>query len=88
MKIQIFKEFLKVKIYKNDSVSAINGHKVFPSSCNKVFKKKLLQNIHFFEDMRYAEDLLFRDMVFPKASIIVLVHKISYHYRNIRIGSV
>ena len=26
-------------------------------------------------------------MIFPKASIIVLVPKISYHYRNIRISS-
>ncbi len=38
--------------------------------------------------MKYAEDALFRDMTFPKASIIVLIPKISYHYRNIRIGSI
>jgi len=78
---------IESKIYINDSVSAINDYKIFPSSCNKVFKKKLLENIYFFEDMIYAEDLLFRDMIFPKASIIALVPNISYHYRNIRIGS-
>ena len=38
--------------------------------------------------MKYTEDALFRDMTFPKASIIVLIPKISYHYRNIRIGSI
>ena len=38
--------------------------------------------------MKYAKDALFRDMTFPKASIIVLIPKISYHYRNIRIGSI
>ena len=38
--------------------------------------------------MKYAEDLLFRDMVFPKASIIILIPNITYHYRNIRIGSI
>ena len=78
---------IKGKIYINDSLSAIKNNKVFPSSCNKVFKKKLLENEYFMEDIKYAEDLLFRDMIFPKASIIVLVPKISYHYRNIRIGS-
>ena len=78
---------IKSKIYINDSLSAINNNNIFPSSCNKVFKKKLLENAHFREDIKYAEDLLFRDMIFPKASIIVLVPKISYHYRNIRIGS-
>ncbi len=81
------KRIIKTKIYINDSLSAINNYKVFPSSCNKVFKKKMLENIYFLEDMKYAEDLLFRDMIFPKASIIVLVPKISYHYRNIRKGS-
>ena len=79
--------YIENKIYINDSLSAINNYKVFPSSCNKVFKKTLLENMYFFEDINYAEDLLFRDMIFPKASIIVLVPKISYHYRNIRIGS-
>ena len=78
---------IESKIYINDSLSAINNFKVFPSSCNKVFKKTLLENVYFIEDIKYAEDLLFRDMIFPKAKIIVLVPKISYHYRNIRIGS-
>ena len=76
------------KIYINDSISAINNINIFPSCCNKVFNKKILENIYFFDDMKYAEDLLFRDMTFPKASIIVLIPKISYHYRNIRIGSI
>ena len=76
------------KIYINDSISAIKENLIFPSCCNKVFKRKVIENIYFFDDMKYAEDLLFRDMVLPKASIIVLVPNISYHYRNIRIGSI
>ena len=78
---------IESKIFINDSISAINQYSIFPSSCNKVFRKGLLENIYFLEKIKYAEDLLFRDMIFPKASIIILVPKISYHYRNIRIGS-
>ena len=81
-------EILKSKIFINDSISAINEKGIFPSSCNKVFNKNLIENIYFFEKINYAEDLLFRDMVFPKASIIIIIPKISYHYRNIRVGSI
>ena len=73
---------IKSKIYINDSISVINNINIYPSCCNEVFKKQLLKNIYFSDDMKYAEDALFRDMTFPKASIIVLIPKISYHYRN------
>ena len=64
------KKIIKSKIYINDSLSAIKDSNIFLSSCNKVFNKKLLENIYFLEKITYAEDLLLRHMIFIVINII------------------
>lgn len=55
---------------------------VLPSVCNKLYKKELLKNIQFPEELSVAEDLVFLFRVFPNAHTVVFCSRRAYFYQQ------
>ena len=71
------------KIYFNDNFKAMSDRGIYPSICNKIFRKKLITdyNIRFKEELYFGEDDLFRLMSFVVAKKISLLPNEYYIYR-------
>lgn len=79
---QKYQRYLGNKLYISDPYSAIRDFNLYPSTCNKIFRRKLIidNNIFFKEDVIYAEDAIFKEFSFLKASVIALEPSVIYHY--------
>lgn len=58
----------------------LSGQKVEPSTCNKLYKKAVLSNIKFPEDIKNNEDLLFNVEAFYKSEKTVFEDVVKYRY--------
>lgn len=58
----------------------LSGKRVEPSSCTKLFKKSVVENLFFATDIKINEDLLFNIEAFKKAEKIVFEDVVKYHY--------
>ena len=77
-------------VYVNNSFKpALDFDNVITSMCCKLIKRSLVMDNEIFlkENLSYAEDLLFRLMIFPRAKIIVSIPDRFYHYRVSVVGS-
>ena len=74
------------KIYVNDTIKALRDRTIYPSICNKIFRKKLIDDykIRFKKELYFGEDDLFRLMSFSVAKKISLLPKVYYFYRRRR----
>lgn len=54
---------------------------VLPSACNKLYKRELIQNLQFPEQLSIAEDNVFQFFAFIQAKRVVLTAKRVYVYR-------
>lgn len=79
---QKYQRYLDNKIYISDPYSAIRDYNLYPSTCNKIFRRKIIieNNIFFKEDVKYAEDAIFKEFAFIKATVIALEPSVIYHY--------
>lgn len=79
---QKYQRYLDNKIYISDPYSAIRDYNLYPSICNKIFRRKIIieNNIFFKEDVKYAEDAIFKEFAFIKATVIALEPSVIYHY--------
>lgn len=64
-----------------DAVAEIlSGARVEPSTCNKLYKKEVLENVFFPEDIKTNEDLLFNILCFKNAEKSVFEDQVKYKY--------
>lgn len=72
----------EIKIYKdNEIVESFSCNGVFLYSvCNKLYRKNLLRDIRFNEDIRYAEDALFNFYVLSESKLVVMSNQVKYNY--------
>ena len=88
--------FVKDNTYLNQDLKyAMNNHQVLikknnkkekiigtsPSACNKLFKRKLIQNSSFIENCNW-EDILFTTIMYLKAKTILELSNPDYFYRR------
>ncbi len=72
----------EIKIYKNSKIIenfSKNGIFLY-SVCNKLYKKNLLKDIRFNEDIRYAEDALFNFYILSESKVVVMSNQAKYNY--------
>ena len=68
---------------KEEGLSEIlSGQRVEPSTCNKLYRKSVLQNVFFPEDIKTNEDLLFNVEAFYNAEKSVFEDQIKYKYHS------
>ena len=87
-KLNILTEtFNKEKDNKNYNIIAI---KVFPSSCNRLYKKDIQEtyNIFFPKGVKFIEDTYFNVLFFASSNNIICIQPKSYYYRNITTNSI
>lgn len=79
---QKYQRYIDNKIYISDPYSAIRDYNLYPSTCNKIFRRKIIieNNIFFKEDVKYAEDAIFKEFAFIKSTVIALEPSVIYHY--------
>jgi len=58
----------------------LSGIRIEPSSCTKLFKKKILSNVRFATDIKINEDLLFNIEAFKNANKSVFEDVVKYKY--------
>jgi|APEBP8051073220_1049391.scaffolds.fasta_scaffold02130_5 Glycosyltransferases involved in cell wall biogenesis len=58
----------------------LSGQRVEPSPCNKLFKKEVIANVSFPEDIKNNEDLLFNVEAFYHANTSVFQDVVKYKY--------
>ena len=80
------KNKMRRKIYVNDNINAMRDRTIYPSICNKIFRRKLINdyNIRFKKELYFGEDDLFRLMSFAVAKKISLLPNVFYIYRRRR----
>lgn len=61
------------------SIALLDYAKIFPYTCNKLYKRELLGDIRF-SNVLLVEDFLFNLRAFEKASRVVSIKKAYYHY--------
>ena len=66
---------------KFDAIAEIlSGQRIEPSTCNKLYKKSVLQNVFFPSDIKTNEDLLFNVEAFYNAEKSVFEDQVKYKY--------
>src|SRR5581483_7824213 len=76
-------EFLeKIKGFAEAHISRNPVLYLFPSSCGKLYKAELIENIHFNNKIKYAEDLLFSTEVFFQSKKTLVMEDFVYYYRG------
>lgn len=58
----------------------ISGKNMEPSACAKLFKRGIIRNIKFEENIKYNEDYLFDLYAFKEAKSVIFLDKPLYHY--------
>lgn len=61
-------------------INLLRGYPFEPSSCTKLYRKKVLQGVYFHTDIRFNEDLLFNVEAFKNARNIVFQDVMGYRY--------
>lgn len=86
-----FKPSKKVKHYRiysydrNDTMDRMICAKVFNGTCtDKLFKRELIGQIRFHEDLHFSEDAVFDFEYLMKCTNIKFINKTLYHYINHR----
>ncbi|WP_138342669.1 glycosyltransferase family 2 protein [Intestinibacter bartlettii] len=70
-----------IKQTKNEALECIVGGKIFvPSLWNKVYKRKLFDDIKFDENLKINEDVLINYKVFKKSEKSIFIDKPKYNY--------
>lgn len=70
-----------IKQTKNEALECIVGGKIFvPSLWNKVYKRKLFDDIKFDENLKINEDVLVNYKVFKKSEKSIFIDKPKYNY--------
>lgn len=80
--------FTKKKVYEENSIQALfhePGAK--PSVCNKFFRRSIVGDNFFPENIHIAEDLTFLFMIFPRAKKICFIPQKIYIYRTSNLDS-
>ena len=76
---QCIKEFSAIDALKNMYIKKyINGYPVL-----KLYKRKVIENVVFPEEISYAEDIIFVDKVIKKCNKVVYGNKILYLYYQV-----
>lgn len=74
--------FTRNKKYVNCSTCALfHESGARPSVCNKLFRRKMISDSTFQEDIAISEDLAFLFDVFPKSQKVIFIDKTVYQYR-------
>lgn len=58
----------------------ISGNLFVGSPCNKIYRKKLFENIRFNEDIKINEDILLNYQVFKNSNKSIFIDKCKYNY--------
>lgn len=62
--------------------SLLNGYPFEPSACTKLYKKEVLKNVKFRDEIKINEDLLFNVEAFLNAKKIVFTDELLYRYMH------
>ncbi len=66
---------------KNQAIAELlSGNRIEPSSCTKLYKKSVLNNVRFAEGIKWNEDLLFNVQAFNNAEKSVFHDIVKYRY--------
>lgn len=65
---------------KKGIIDLIEGQRIEPSPCNKLYKRDIVKDIRMPLDIKINEDYLFNIMVFANAKKSVFEDKVLYHY--------
>lgn len=71
-----------IKVYCNDEIirEQVNKATFLHSSCNKLYSRKVINNIRFNINIKYAEDSLFNFKVLSNSSTVVASNLQKYNY--------
>jgi glycosyltransferase involved in cell wall biosynthesis len=61
-------------------IDLLKGEKIEPGLCNKLYKKKLFNNINYDSTIKLQEDLMLNILLFSKAQTSIYEDVAKYHY--------